>query len=147
MYRVEQGYLLASLLKAKINYFHEEFVTVHELRQFERELYQKSSELDIPIVCVSQYDLNNYFSYNGQNACYTIKEGLQLSDILGRFEGYLSIDVLKLLYTDEFMLEILIKVEKEEVKEQEKALEKKKLMLKQLELKNIKLAEKNKIVI
>ena len=116
MYRVEQGYLLASLLKAKINYFHEEFVTVHELRQFERELYQKSSELDIPIVCVSQYDLNNYFSYNGQNACYTIKEGLQLSDILGRFEGYLPIDVLKLLYTDEFMLEILIKVEKEEVK-------------------------------
>ena len=54
---------------------------------------------------------------------------------------------MKLLYTDEFMLEILIKVEKEEVKEQEKALEKKKLMLKQLELKNIKLAEKNKIVI
>lgn len=144
MYRVEEGYLLASLLKTKIKYFHEEFVTVHELRQFERELYQKSNELDIPIVCVSQYDLNNYFIYNGSNGCYTMKEGLHLSDILGRFEGYLPIDVLKLLYSDDFILDMFVKVEEEELKMQERALEKKKLMLKQIELQNIKLTEKTR---
>ena len=110
MYRVEEGYLLASLLKTKMKYFHEEFVTVHELRQFERELY--------PIVCVLQYDLNNYFSYNGSNGSYTIKEGLHLSNILGRFEGYLPIDVLKLLYSDELVLDMFIKVEGEELKTQ-----------------------------
>ncbi len=137
MYRVEEGYLLASLLKAKVKYFHEEFVTVLELRRFEQELYQKSTELDIPIVCVSQDDLADYFSYNGSNNCYTIKEGLQLSDILGRFEGYLPVDVLKLLYVDEFMLEMFIKLEEEEIKMQEKALEKKKLLLKRLELKSL----------
>ena len=144
MYRVEQGYLLASLLKAKINYFHEEFVTVHELRQFERELYQKSSELDIPIVCVSQGDLKDYFSYNESNACYTIKKGLQLSDVLERFEGYLPIDVLKLLYSDEFMLEMFMKVEVSEIIEQEREIKKKKLVLQQLELKNIKFKEKSR---
>lgn len=39
MYRVEEGYLLASLLKAKVKYFHEEFVTVSEFRQFERSVF------------------------------------------------------------------------------------------------------------
>ena len=52
MYRLEEGYLLASLLKMKIKYFREYFVTNSELRRFEQELYQKSNELDIPIVCV-----------------------------------------------------------------------------------------------
>lgn len=111
MYRVEEGYLLASLLKAKKRYFNENYVAASELWHFERELYQKSSELDIPIVCVSQHDLKDYFSYHGTIACYIIKDGLQLSDVLARFEGYLPIDVLKLLYVDEFMIDLLLKVE------------------------------------
>lgn len=119
-------------------------MTALELRQFKQELYQKSSELNISLVCVSQNDLADYFRYNGSNACYTIKEGLQLSDILGRFEGYLPIDVLKLLYIDEFMLEVIIKVEQKALKEQERTLEKKKLILKQLELKNVQNKEKYK---
>ena len=73
-----------------------------------------------------------------------MKEGLHLSDILGRFEGYLPIDVLKLLYSDDFILDMFVKVEEEELKMQERALEKKKLMLKQIELQNIKLTEKTR---
>lgn len=87
MYRVEEGYLLASLLKAKVKYFHEEFVTVLELRRFEQELYQKSTELDIPIVCVSQDDLDDYFSYNGSNACYTIKDVYNYQIFQGDLKG------------------------------------------------------------
>lgn len=144
MYRVEEGYLLASLLKAKVKYFHEEFVTVSEFRQFERSLYKKANELGVSIVCVSQYDLKDYFSYHGSNACYTIKEGLQLSDILGRFEGYLPIDVLKLFYSDEFMLDMFIRVEQEEISEQKRTLEKKDLLLRRLELMNIGAKEKSR---
>ena len=144
MYRLEEGYLLASLLKMKIKYFREYFVTNSELRRFEQELYQKSNELDIPIVCVSQDDLDDYFTYQGSHGCYVMKEGLHLSDILGRFEGYLPIDVLKLLYSDDFILDMFVKVEEEELKMQERALEKKKLMLKQIELQNIKLTEKTR---
>ncbi len=144
MYRVEEGYLLASLLKMKIKYFHEYFVTNSELRRFEQELYQKEKELDISLVCVSQDDLDDYFTYQGSHGCYVMKEGLHLSDILGRFEGYLPIDVLKLLYSDDFILDMFVKVEEEELKMQERALEKKKLMLKQIELQNIKLTEKTR---
>mgnify|MGYP005809224667 CR=1 FL=1 len=142
MYKVEEGYLLASLLKVKSKYFHEEIVGLSELRQFERELYQKSSELDIPIVCVSQYDLNDYFIYQGSNNCYAVKEGMQLSEVLGRFEGYLPLDVLKLLYSDDLILDMFVKVERKELKMQERELEKKKLLLKQLELRSIKQTEK-----
>lgn len=144
MYRVGVGYLLASLLKMKIKYFHEYFVTNSELRRFEQELYQKEKELDISLVCVSQDDLDDYFTYQGSHGCYVMKEGLHLSDILGRFEGYLPIDVLKLLYSDDFILDMFVKVEEEELKMQERALEKKKLMLKQIELQNIKLTEKTR---
>lgn len=144
MYRLEEGYLLASLLKMKIKYFHEYFVTNSELRRFEQELYQKSNELDIPIVCVSQDDLDDYFTYQGSHGCYVMKEGLHLSDILGRFEGYLPIDVLKLLYSDDFILDMFVKVEEEELKMQERALEKKKLLLQQLELKSLKSEEKTR---
>lgn len=144
MYRVEEGFLLASLLKAKVKYFYEEFVTISELRHFERELYQKSGELGISLVCVSQYDLQDYFSYHGSNACYTIKEGVQLSNILRRFEGYLPVDVLKLLYSDEFMLELFIRVEQEEIREQKRTLEKKELLLKQLELRDREDKEKSR---
>lgn len=144
MYRLEEGYLLASLLKMKIKYFREYFVTNSELRRFEQELYQKSNELDIPIVCVSQDDLDDYFTYQGSHGCYVMKEGLHLSDILGRFEGYLPIDVLKLLYSDDFILDMFVKVEEEELKMQERALEKKKLLLQQLELKSLKSEEKTR---
>ena len=144
MYRLEEGYLLASLLKMKIKYFREYFVTNSELRRFEQELYQKSNELDIPIVCVSQDDLDDYFTYQGSHGCYVMKEGLHLSDILGRFEGYLPIDVLKLLYSDDFILDMFVKVEEEELKMQERALEKKKLLLQQLELKILKSEEKTR---
>ena len=73
-----------------------------------------------------------------------MKEGLHLSDILGRFEGYLPIDVLKLLYSDDFILDMFVKVEEEELKMQERALEKKKLLLQQLELKILKSEEKTR---
>lgn len=144
MYRLEEGYLLASLLKMKIKYFHEYFVTNSELRRFEQELYQKSNELDIPIVCVSQDDLDDYFTYQGSHGCYVMKEGIGLADILRRFEVYLPIDVLKLLYSDEFMLELFIRVEQEEIREQKRTLEKKELLLKQLELRNREDKEKSR---
>ena len=144
MYRVGVGYLLASLLKMKIKYFHEYFVTISELRQFEQELYQKSNELDIPIVCVPQDDLNDYFTYQGSHGCYVMKEGIGLADILRRFEGYLPVEVLQLLYTDEFMLEMFIKVEEQELKADEGTLEKKNLLLQQLELNSLKSKEKTR---
>ena len=34
MYKIEKGYLLASLLKTKKRYLNEEYVTVTELQQF-----------------------------------------------------------------------------------------------------------------
>ena len=144
MYRVGVGYLLASLLKMKIKYFHEYFVTISELRQFEQELYQKSNELDIPIVCVSQDDLDDYFTYQGSHGCYVMKEGIGLADILRRFEVYLPVEVLQLLYTDEFMLEMFIKVEEQELKADEGTLEKKNLLLQQLELNSLKSKEKTR---
>ena len=144
MYRVGEGYLLASLFKVKKNYFHEEFVTRMELEYFKKALYQKADELSISLVCVFQDDLFDYFDYQGSMTCYTIKEGFQLSDILTRFEGYLSIDVLKLLYSDDFMLDMFVQVEGEELKMQERALEKKKLLLQQLELKSLKSREKTR---
>ena len=144
MYRVEEGYLLASLLKMKIKYFHEYFVTNSELRRFEQELYQKEKELDISLVCVSQDDLDDYFTYQGSHGCYVMKEGLHLSDILRRFEGYLPFDVLKLLYSDDFVLNLFVQVEQEELKIQERALEKKKLLLQQLELNSLKSKEKTR---
>lgn len=134
MYKVDDGCLLASLLKIKKKYFHEEYVTISELRQFEKVFYQKAKELDILIVCVSQNDLLDYFSYSESNGCYTIKEGLDLAHILNRFEGHLPFDILKLLYSDDFVLDLFIQVEYEELKEQAKNLERRSLILKQLEL-------------
>lgn len=144
MYRVGVGYLLTSLLKMKIKYFHEYFVTNSELRRFEQELYQKEKELDISLVCVPQDDLDDYFTYQGSHGCYVMKEGIGLADILRRFEVYLPIDVLKLLYSDEFMLELFIRVEQEEIREQKRTLEKKELLLKQLELRNREDKEKSR---
>ena len=144
MYRLEEGYLLASLLKMKIKYFREYFVTNSELRRFEQELYQKEKELDISLVCVSQDDLDDYFTYQGSHGCYVMKEGIGLADILRRFEGYLPVEVLQLLYTDEFMLEMFIKVEEQELKVDEGTLEKKSLLLQQLELNSLKSKEKTR---
>ncbi len=138
MYKIEKGYLLASLLKTKKRYLNEEYVTVTELQQFSRKLYQKAGELNIPILCIEQYDLYLYFQYNEKLCCYTLKDGIGLDDILARFEGYLPFDVLKLLYTDEFMIDLLLEVEQQEIASQEKSLEKKKLLLKQLELEELK---------
>ena len=144
MYRVGVGYLLTSLLKMKIKYFREYFVTNSELRRFEQELYQKEKELDISLVCVSQDDLDDYFTYQGSHGCYVMKEGIGLADILRRFEGYLPVEVLQLLYTDEFMLEMFIKVEEQELKADEGTLEKKNLLLQQLELNSLKSKEKTR---
>lgn len=67
-----------------------------------------------------------------------------MDDILARFEGYLPFDVLKLLYTDEFMIDLLLEVEQQEIASQEKSLEKKKLLLKQLELEELKNKSRSK---
>ena len=73
-----------------------------------------------------------------------MKEGIGLADILRRFEGYLPVEVLQLLYTDEFMLEMFIKVEEQELKADEGTLEKKNLLLQQLELNSLKSKEKTR---
>ena len=138
MYRVEKGYLLASLLKAKKRYLNEEYVTALELQQFRIKLYQKAGEFNIPICCTEQDDLYLYFQYNERLSCYTIKNSIGLDYVLTRFEGYLPFDVLKLLYADEFMIDLLLEVEQQEIASQEKSIEKKKLQLKQLELESLK---------
>lgn len=138
MYRVEEGYLLAYLFKEKVKYFHEEFVTRTELLI----LCQKINASDLPIVCVGQDDLEDYFTYHDNIGCYTIKKGLQLSDILSRFLGYMPIEVLKVLYANDW--QIFMDVEKMSLREQERELERKKLLLKQAELQQMKQSGKSR---
>ena len=144
MYKVEKGYLLASLFKAKKRYLQENYVTISELQYFTRKLYQKAGEYNIPILCIEQDDLYLFFEYHGEIGCFTLKKGIGLEQILARFEAYLPFDVLKLLYTDEFMFDLLFQVEQLELATEETRLEKKKLQLKQLELENLKGKEKTR---
>lgn len=51
---------------------------------------------------------------------------------------------MKLFYSDEFMLDMFIRVEQEEISEQKRTLEKKDLLLRRLELMNIGAKEKSR---
>lgn len=136
MVRILEGYLIASLLLAKRNYLSEEYISVDELNKYRSLMYDKASSFGIDILFVVDEDQQKYFDYN--IGIYTLKEGLNLERVLGgKYEAYLPLEVLKLLYEDNIVKEMLIEVINESIKEEEKHLERKKLLIKKLELETL----------
>lgn len=135
MYRkVENGYLLAKLLKMKKEYFYEDFVTASELHAFIESVCLKALELGLILDCI--YDEEFYHCFDLRVDVYTLKDHIDLGTVLSGYTQLQSLDIIKALNQLDF-LSVLIDIEKKEVIKQERALEKKKLLLKRLELKSL----------
>ena len=136
MYRkVENGYLLAKLLKMKKEYFYEDFVTASELHAFIESVCLKALELGLILDCI--YDEEFYHCFDLRVDVYTLKDHIDLGTVLSGYTQLQSLDIIKALNQLDF-LSVLIDIEKKEVIKQERALEKKEAIIKKIRIKKFR---------
>ena len=120
MYRkLENGYLLAKLLKIKKEYFSEDFVTTSELNAFIENVCLRALDLGLSLNCKYDDELYYYFDLH-VNDVYSLKDHVDLGTVLSRYTQMQSLDVIKALNQLDF-LSVLIDIAKKELIKKERA--------------------------
>ncbi len=108
-------YVVASIMKTKSKHFNENFVTYEELNCISNELQKKYNEKNIPVCIVEGYN-RSYFVYNEVILLNKLNDVATIEGIENRYKGFCpSLDVLKILWDDKYILSLLIDIKQEEL--------------------------------
>lgn len=109
---IEKSYIAASILNFKSKYLREEFITLEELsyvsNQFQKKLNeQNSSAIILDRINNDYFDISDVIKINRSN-------GLTLKSIITRYQGYLDLDILLLIWNEETICDYLRELQKVE---------------------------------
>lgn len=99
---IEKSYIVSSILNAKSKHLRKEYITLEELNYISDCFQKKLNELNINAVILDKIDAD-YFDVSDVIKINKSK-GLSLDSIINRYQGYLDLDILLLIWDEETIL-------------------------------------------
>ena len=102
---IEKSYIAASILNAKSKCLRKEFTTLEELNYISNQFQKKLNEQNFNAIILDKID-TDYFDVSDVIKINKSK-GLSLESIINRYQGYLDLDILLLIWNKETILDYL----------------------------------------
>lgn len=99
-YIVEKSYILASLICTKEKYFKERYVTLTECNQLTNSLRKRFEEIGVDVLIVDEID-SSFF--NKISDLVILNRDIELDDIRSRYLEKLPLELISIIWDDEFI--------------------------------------------
>lgn len=107
---IEKSYIVSSILYFKRKFLGKNFVTIEELNYVSSKLEQDMNNHNINAIILDEID-NYYFDISDVIKVDVIKvnvsNGLSLENLISRYQGYLSLEILLLIWNEKIILNYL----------------------------------------
>ena len=105
---IEKSYIAASILNVKSKYLKQEFITFEELSYISEQFQKKLNEQKINAIILDRIDAD-YFDISNVIKINKSKS-LSLESIITRYQGYLDLDILLLIWNEETIFDFLVEL-------------------------------------
>ena len=105
---IEKSYIAASILNVKSKYLKQEFITFKELSYIFEQFQKKLNEQRINAIILDRID-TDYFDISNVVKINKSKS-LSLESIIARYQGYLDLDILLLIWNEETIFDFLVEL-------------------------------------
>lgn len=107
---IEKSYIAALILNVKSKYLRKEFITLEELNYISNQFQKKLNEQNFNAIILDRID-TDYFDISDVIKINKSK-GLSLESILTRYQGYLDLDILLLIWNKDTIFDYLSELKK-----------------------------------
>ena len=107
---IEKSYIAASILNVKSKYLRKEFITLEELNYISNQFQKKLNEQNFNAIIFDRID-TDYFDISDVIKVNKSK-GLSLESIIARYQGYLDLDILSLIWNKDTIFYYLVELKK-----------------------------------
>lgn len=102
---IEKSYIVASILNVKSECLRKEFITLEELNYISNQFQRKLNEQNFDAIILDKID-TDFFDVSDIIKINKSK-GLSIESIINRYQGYLDLDILLLIWNKEIILDYL----------------------------------------
>lgn len=102
---IEKSYIASSILYFKRKFLEKNFVTIEELNYVSSRLEQDMNNHNIKIVILDKID--NYYFDISDVIKVNVSNGLSLESLISRYQGYLSLEILSLIWNEKIISKYL----------------------------------------
>lgn len=104
---IEKSYIVSSILYFKRKFLEKNFVTIEELNYVSSKLEQDMNNHNINAIILDEID--NYYFDISDVIKVNVSNGLSLENLISRYQGYLSLEILSLIWNEKIILNYLYK--------------------------------------
>ncbi len=104
---IEKSYIVSSILYFKRKFLGKNFVTIEELNYVSSKLEQDMNNHNINAIILDEID--NYYFDISDVIKVNVSNGLSLENLISRYQGYLSLEILSLIWNEKIILNYLYK--------------------------------------
>ena len=102
---IEKSYIVSSILYFKRKFLGKNFVTIEELNYVSSKLEQDMNNHTINAIILDEID--NYYFDISDVIKVNVSNGLSLENLISRYQGYLSLEILSLIWNEKIILNYL----------------------------------------
>ena len=102
---IEKSYIVSSILYFKRKFLGKNFVTIEELNYVSSKLEQDMNNHNINAIILDEID--NYYFDISDIIKVNVSNGLSLENLISRYQGYLSLEILSLIWKEKIILNYL----------------------------------------
>lgn len=102
---IEKSYIVSSILYFKRKFLGKNFVTIEELNYVSSKLEQDMNNYNINAIILDEID--NYYFDISDVIKVNVSNGLSLESLISRYQGYLSLEILSLIWNEKIILNYL----------------------------------------
>lgn len=102
---IEKSYIVSSILYFKRKFLGKNFVTIEELNYVSSKLEQDMNNHNINAIILDEID--NYYFDISDVIKVNVSNSLSLENLISRYQGYLSLEILSLIWNEKIILNYL----------------------------------------
>lgn len=102
---IEKSYIVSSILYFKRKFLGKNFVTIEELNYVSSKLEQDMNNHNINAIILDEID--NYYFDISDVIKVNVSNDLSLENLISRYQGYLSLEILSLIWNQKIILNYL----------------------------------------
>lgn len=102
---IEKSYIVSSILYFKRKFLGNNFVTIEELNYVSSKLEQDMNNHNINAIILDEID--NYYFDISDVIKVNVSNGLSIENLISRYQGYLSLEILSLIWNEKIILNYL----------------------------------------
>lgn len=102
---IEKSYIVSSILYFKREFLGKNFVTIEELNYVSSKLEQDMNNHNINAIILDEID--NYYFDISDVIKVNVSNGLSIENLISRYQGYLSLEILSLIWNEKIILNYL----------------------------------------